>query len=126
MPLSDLPKPSIDDDIEMQVVQSNTSSITRQPLIPAKSTSVTLPNEIEEKIFYENQKYWQNRFLFGTEYHEFVYDIALNWNTSNLIPKNYLTKNNDFHLVGYPCPKEYEKNPNLPDPIDVKMPMDES
>lgn len=44
--------------------------------------SVKISNEIESKIAYENQKYWQNRFLFGNEYHEFVYDIGLNWNTS--------------------------------------------
>lgn len=86
---------------------------------------VTILNEIEEKIAYENTKYWQNRFLFGHEYQEFVYDVALNWNTSNLIPKNYLTKNNDFTIVGYPMPKEYEKDLNIPDPLDIRMPLPE-
>lgn len=80
-------------------------------------------SEIEEKIAYENQKYWQNRFLFGNEYHEFVYDISLNWNTSNIIPKNNLTKNNDFHIVGYPMPKEYERDLTIPEPLDVKIPL---
>jgi hypothetical protein len=73
----------------------------------AKQTSVAelaILSEIEEKIAYENQKYWQNRFLFGNEYHEFVYDVGLNWNTSNIIPKNYLTKNNDFHIVPFSMP----------------------
>jgi hypothetical protein len=36
-----------------------------------------------------------------------------------------LTKNNDFHIVNQPCPKEYEKDPNIPDPLDVKIPMKE-
>lgn len=107
---------SIDDDIEMQTVSSKT-------LQDKQSSLIALPNEIEEEIIYENQKYWQNRFLFGNEYHEFVYDISLNWNTSNLIPKNYLTKNNDFLLVNQPCPKEYEKNPYILDPLDVKIPI---
>ncbi|CDW78729.1 UNKNOWN [Stylonychia lemnae] len=81
--------------------------------------------EIEEKIAYENQKYWQNRFLFGNEYHEFVYDVALNWNTSQIIPKNFLTKNNDFHLVNLPMPKEYERDINILEPPDLKYPIDQ-
>ena len=43
-----------------------------------------------------------------------------------MIPKNYLTKNNDFNLTNQICPKEYEKNPNIPDPLDVKIPMREA
>lgn len=58
--------------------------------------------EIEEKIAYENQKYWQNRFLFSPEYSEFVYDVAQNWNTNCIIPKQYLTKNDDFHIYHEP------------------------
>ena len=66
-------------------------------LVPLQTLSIA--NEIEDKIHYENQKYWQNRFLFGNEFHEFVYDLSLNWNTSCLIPKEFLSKNNDFHIV---------------------------
>jgi len=61
-------------------------------------------SDIEAKIAYENQKYWQNRFLFGVEYHEFIYDLALYWNTLCLIPKSFLTKNDDFHLLGVQKP----------------------
>ena len=87
--------------------------------------NVSIVQEIEEKIAYENIKYWQNRFLFGNEYQEFVYDLAMNWNTNFLIPKHVLSKNNDFHLAGLPMPKEYEEDLTIPDPLDVKMEMPE-
>jgi hypothetical protein len=45
----------------------------------------------------------------------------MNWNTSNIIAKNYLTKNNDPHLAKLPIPEEYKTNPNIPDPLDVKL-----
>ena len=102
------------DDIEMQMVKATSSA-----------PQVVIPSEIESKILYENQKYWQNRFLFGNEYHDFVYDISQNWNTNNIIPKNYLTKNDDFHLNGQICPPEYMNDVNIADPLDAKMPMDE-
>ena len=105
-------------DIEMDAVMSSRGNITYQP--------VPLSSDIEQKILYENQKYWQNRFLFGNEYHEFVYDLSLNWNTSCLIPKEYLTKNNDFHLVNQQCPQEYLKDLSIPDPSDQKISIDES
>lgn len=53
-----------------------------------------------------------------------MYDLSLNWNTSNLIPKDYLSKNNDFHITNYACPKEYEKDLTIQDPLDVKIPID--
>lgn len=84
---------------------------------------LTILEEIEQKIAYENQKYWQNRFLFGQEYAEFVYDISLNWNTAMVIPKNYLTKNDDFHLTLISKPPEYEKDETILDPIDEKLPL---
>ena len=82
-----------------------------------------LMEEIEEKIAYENQKYWQNRFLFGNEYNEFVWDISLNWNTSCIIPKNYLTKNDDFHIHNWLKPLEYERDETIMEPIDEKLPL---
>jgi hypothetical protein len=97
-------------DVEMDTVMSSRGNV---PLNP-----VTISSEIEQKIIDENQKYWQNRFLFGNEYHEFVYDLSLNWNTSCLIPREYLTKNNDFHIVNQQCPQEYLKDLSIPDPID--------
>ena len=80
-------------------------------------------SDIEMKIAYENQKYWQSRFLFGNEYHEFIYDLALNWNTQCQIPKTYLTKNDDFHLVGEVMPEEYKDDQTIPLPLDVPLPL---
>jgi hypothetical protein len=37
-----------------------------------------------------------------------------------------LTKNNDFDLVRQQCPEEYKCDPNIPDPIDVSIPIQES
>ncbi len=68
-------------------------------------------------------KNWQKRILFGADYLKFVLDISLYWNTSNIIAKNYLSKNNDFKLNSHNCPKEYEKNVSIPDPLDVSIPI---
>lgn len=79
-------------------------------------------SDIESKIAYENYKYWQNRFLFGNEYHEFVYNISLYWNTSCIIPKNFLTKNDDFHLLPHEVkPVEYYKDVLISEPVDVSL-----
>jgi hypothetical protein len=64
--------------------------------------------------------------LFGAEYHEFVKDISLFWNTSNIIAKNYLSKNNDFQLLSFACPKEYEQNNSISNPLDVSIPIGEA
>ena len=90
----------------------------------ASSQEVHILSEIEEKIAYENQKYWQNRFLFSNEYQEFVNDVSLYWNTSNILPRNTLTKNNDAHIVGWPIPQDYYQDLTVLEPIDVKMPLD--
>ena len=45
------------------------------------------------------------------------------WNTSEIIPKNVLSKNNDFHLNNSQCPPEYKSNPNILDPMDVSLPL---
>jgi hypothetical protein len=104
-------------DIISDEEQEKTSSLNKEDVEMTNvhsSQEVSILSEIEEKIAYENQKYWQNRFLFGNEYHEFVYDVALNWNTDCIIPRNFLTKNNDSHIVGFPMPKEYERDINVP------------
>lgn len=49
----------------------------------------------------ENQKYWQNKFLFGNEYFEFISDITHFWNTQGGVALRALNKNDDAQLVGY-------------------------
>lgn len=92
-------------------------------LATTSSQAAVVPSEIEEKIVYENQKYWQNRFLFGNEYMDFVYDLSLYWNTTTVIPRTYLTKNDDFDLMRTECPPEYKSNPNIPEAGDVSLPL---
>ena len=85
------------------------------------SQELCIQSEIEEKIAYENQKYWQNRFLFANEFHEFVQDIALYWNTSCIIPNAFLTKNDDSAITGFPIPDEYLNEKLFPEPLDQKL-----
>lgn len=84
---------------------------------------LSILDEIEEKIAYENQKYWQNRFLFGSEYNEFVYEISQFWNTSCIVNKTFLTKNDDFHIYNQAKPIEYERDDNILEPADEKLPL---
>jgi hypothetical protein len=49
----------------------------------------------------ENQKYWQNKYLFGTEYFDFVTELVNYWDTANIIPLRISNKNQDEHIVGY-------------------------
>ena len=85
------------------------------------SNQISILPEIEEKIAYENQKYWQNRFLFSTEYAELVQDVSVNWNTSVIIPKKFLNKNDDFHIYNEPIPPEYINDQTILDPVDEKI-----
>lgn len=49
--------------------------------------------------------------------------MSLNWNTNCIIPRNFLTKNNDSHITGFPIPKGYDKDPTIPEPFDIKLPI---
>jgi hypothetical protein len=56
---------------------------------------------IQQKILLENQKYWQNKFLFGSEYFEFISEVTHYWDTAQMVPLTTINKNNDGHLVGF-------------------------
>lgn len=56
---------------------------------------------IQQKILLENQKYWQNKFLFGSEYFEFVSEVTHYWDTAHIVPLRCINKNNDSHIVGF-------------------------
>ena len=60
---------------------------------------LTKDSAIYQKIAAENHKYWQNRFLFGNEYHEFVGQITLHWNSSQIIPAITPCRNPDQPLL---------------------------
>ena len=76
---------------------------------------------IQQKIRLENQKYWQNKFLFGTEYFEFVSDITHFWDTANMVPLVVLNCNNDSAITGYEQRQPAAGNLNS----DILKPLDE-
>lgn len=80
-------------------------------------------DEIEEKIAYENTKYWQNRFLFGQEYPEFVKDLTQTWNSSCIIPREYLCYNDDQHITEMEIPLGYGRDTSIKEVIDEKIPI---
>jgi len=98
-------------DVEMVNTTGGTTAPSQQAYEKMDSSVIKIQKDIEEKILYENQKYWQNRFLFGSEYHEFVSELCLQWNTSDYIFRGYLSKNNDFQLLNQTMPQEYMSIP---------------
>lgn len=40
-----------------------------------------------------------------------------------MLSKTTLTKNNDAHIVGFPIPEEYFSDPNVLEPLDLKIPV---
>jgi len=56
---------------------------------------------INQKIMLENQKYWQNKFLFGSEYFDFIAEVTHYWDTANIIPSTVINRNNDTHLTQF-------------------------
>lgn len=46
-----------------------------------------------QKIAQQNHKYWQNRFLFSSEYTEFVCNLTANWNTQFVVPAQSSDRN---------------------------------
>ena len=76
-----------------------------QPVMKRDPT-IHLPEEILDMTQGENNKYWLNRFLYGKEYIEFVNDMLLYWNSSNIITQKHSCRNDDNHIFGLK-PKDY-------------------
>jgi hypothetical protein len=49
--------------------------------------------------------------------------VSLNWNTSDIIAKNYLSKNDDTYITKMELPLEYLTNEMIEPPLDVPLPM---
>jgi hypothetical protein len=62
------------------------------------------------KIRLENQKYWQNKFLFGKEYADFVEEVAHFWDMGKMVPLTVLNRNDDSHITGFPQRKSQDPN----------------
>ena len=54
--------------------------------------------KIERQIHENNIKYWQNRFLFGPEFIEFMMNFT-NGYSSDLSKENFLVRNDDYHIT---------------------------
>lgn len=83
-------------------VEQEVSSLVEQEGSDNKAPKLSEPEHpIQQKILLENQEYWQNKYLFGSEYFEFVNEIAHYWNTASIVPLQCANKNRDGHLVGF-------------------------
>lgn len=79
---------------------------------------------IQKFVALENQKYWQNKFLFGAEYFEFVADLTHTWDTVNIIPMNVLCKNNDAAITGHELRLEEHDGKKIVGGPEVEAPPD--
>lgn len=50
---------------------------------------------IQQKIMLENQKYWQNKFLFANEYFDFVNEVTHFWDMKRVVPLQVYNRNDD-------------------------------
>jgi hypothetical protein len=88
--LEEMP-PDSDEEVEKAVVpKSECLGQTQLNLDPS--------SEIYKKFANKNHKYWQNRYIFSSEYTEFVSNLIIDWNTNNVIVANKVYKNMDAHL----------------------------
>ena len=101
-----------------------------------KALKLADPNHpIQQNIRLENQKYWQNKFLFGKEYLQFVTEITHYWDTANITPIKSLNRNRDEQIVRFVQRFPEDKatlHPDIAQPLDevldlrVQYPEDDS
>ena len=90
---------------------------------PDKGPKLSDPEHpTQQKILLENQKYWQNKFLFGAEYFDFLAMVTHYWDTANIVPLNVVNKNNDGHIVGFQLRSPADPSAML---ADIPRPPDE-
>jgi len=57
-------------------------------------------NPLNQKIQWDNHRYWHIRYLFREDFHNcFVTKALLYWNTCNIIPQKVSWRNQDYHLL---------------------------
>jgi len=95
----------------------------------SKPLKLSDPNHpIQEKIRLENQKYWQNKFLFGREYLDFVTEVAHYWDSANIVAMKSLNRNDDAQIVRFAqrFPEDSaalhgDLSPPLDEPLDLRV-----
>lgn len=85
-------------DIPMASENEIVSATSDLKLISTETTII--PAEIRSLLQEENRKYWQYRFMFSKDYSEFILELWSLWNTNNVVPLNYDTRNRDYHILG--------------------------
>lgn len=53
---------------------------------------------IMDRINLDNLQYWIMKIIFSQEYHSFITDLLVNWNTYDQVVKNYSTRNDNSEL----------------------------
>ena len=56
-------------------------------------------NPLNQRIQWDNHRYWHIRFLFREDYQTFVTNVLKFWHTENIIPAKVSWRNQDFHLL---------------------------
>jgi hypothetical protein len=69
---------------------------------------------LNQRIQWDNHRYWHIRFLFREDYQNFVTKTLLYWNTENIIPAKVSWRNEDFHLL---------ENKDASHTLEAKVPM---
>ena len=116
----DIPYSDSEDEAEKNPTEENNESsdinmtseheeavMVKQPKLK-RTTTVKIPDEISETLIEENRKYWQYRFMFSLEYSDFILELCTLWNSMNITPLNYETKNNDYNILNI-NEEEYKK-----------------
>lgn len=83
--------PDSDEETEKVVVKKSES-------LGQSQLNLSAENPIFKKIASKNHKYWQNRYIFSSEYTEFVVQLLLNWNTNHVVVAHSICNNKDQHL----------------------------
>ena len=87
--------PTVADQVESMMDEESKSTVAKAPKLSSPE------HPIQQKILLENQKYWQNKFLFGNEYFDFVSEVTHYWDTTHITPLSVVNKNADAHIVGF-------------------------
>ena len=68
--------------------------------VMVRNNTIKVPNEIGDMVEEDNRKYWQSRFMFSSQYSDFILELCSFWNTRNITLYNYDTKNRDYAQKG--------------------------
>jgi hypothetical protein len=89
----------LQDDVEFSDEEEADKAKSEQKLGASSFDTSNTSNALISNINTDNHRYWQNRFLFGSEYTNFVQELSTHWNTTECIAALNSHRNNDWHLL---------------------------